>query len=192
MSAKSLTKDLQNGRKPLKEGCGSNQIMFARDVLSFSSIKGILMIGTLVKTGLALGLIHSAAHAASCELKIDSTDQMQYSTKELKTKASCKEVSLKLTHAGKLNKQIMGHNWVLVETKNLEKVKSAALKAGAGKEYLPDDKSMIIASTKMLGGGENTTIKFPGSSLKAGGDYTYFCTFPGHNALMVGKLVVSK
>jgi azurin len=31
-------------------------------------------------------------------------------------------------------------------------------------------------------------VKFPTSALTKGGDYTFFCSFPGHAALMKGKL----
>ncbi|HWU52342.1 MAG TPA: plastocyanin/azurin family copper-binding protein, partial [Tahibacter sp.] len=31
---------------------------------------------------------------------------------------------------------------------------------------------------------------FAGSALKAGGDYSFFCSFPGHWAIMKGKLIV--
>jgi len=44
----------------------------------------------------------------------------------------------------------------------------------------------------VVGGGAKTTAKFAGSKLKAGGDYTFFCSFPGHSALMKGTLVVTK
>ena len=37
-----------------------------------------------------------------------------------------------------------------------------------------------------------TKATFAGNMLKAGGDYTFFCSFPGHAALMKGKLVVTK
>ena len=49
---------------------------------------------------------------------------------------------------------------------------------------------ILIAHTKIVGGGESTTATFPGSALKAGGDYAFFCSFPGHWAIMKGKLVV--
>jgi azurin len=42
----------------------------------------------------------------------------------------------------------------------------------------------------MIGGGESTSITFDVSELEKGGDYTYFCSFPGHWGTMNGKLVV--
>jgi azurin len=47
----------------------------------------------------------------------------------------------------------------------------------------------VIAHTKVVGGGESTSVKFPVSKLTKGGDYTFFCSFPGHYGLMKGKLI---
>ena len=44
----------------------------------------------------------------------------------------------------------------------------------------------------LIGGGQKTKITFPGKKLTAGGDYSFFCSFPGHSTLMKGKLVVTK
>ena len=40
----------------------------------------------------------------------------------------------------------------------------------------------------VIHGGESTTIKFSTSKLQKGGDYTFFCSVPGHWSLMKGKL----
>jgi azurin len=50
----------------------------------------------------------------------------------------------------------------------------------------------VIAHTKIIGGGETTKITFPGKALTAGGDYSFYCSFPGHSTMMKGKLVVTK
>jgi azurin len=33
-------------------------------------------------------------------------------------------------------------------------------------------------------------VKFDTSKLEAGGDYSFFCTFPGHISMMKGKVIV--
>lgn len=126
--------------------------------------------------------------AKTCEVAIESNDQMQFSKPEIAVAADCTEVSLTLKHTGKLPVATMGHNWVLTETAAFQPVAAASAAAGIANHYLPKGDARIIASTKLLGGGETTTIKFPTSKLKKGGDYTYFCSFPGHWALMKGKL----
>jgi len=52
--------------------------------------------------------------------------------------------------------------------------------------YLPQDQSAIIVHTAMLGGGESDTIEF---TAPPAGTYPFICTFPGHYAIMRGKLV---
>jgi azurin len=67
-----------------------------------------------------------------------------------------------------------------------------AVKCAPAKEtdYIPADaesKALIIAHTKMLGGGESDTITF---TAPAAGSYPYLCTFPGHFAVMQGVMTV--
>ena len=47
-----------------------------------------------------------------------------------------------------------------------------------------------VLQTTVVGGGQETSVKFDLSKLTPGGDYTYFCTFPGHFVLMNGKLII--
>ena len=54
--------------------------------------------------------------------------------------------------------------------------------------YLPDDPGAVLAHTKLLGGGETDTVEF--SAPAQAGEYPFLCTFPGHVALMRGKLIV--
>ena len=42
----------------------------------------------------------------------------------------------------------------------------------------------------MIGGGEETSVTFDISGLEPGGDYTFFCSFPGHYVLMNGQFIV--
>ena len=130
--------------------------------------------------------------ASNCALKIDALDSMRYSTNELKISRSCTSATLTLRHVGKLPKNIMGHNWVLLPTSDLKAVTGASLAAGPAKDYFADPQSKVIAHTALIGGGETApTITFDASKLTAGGDYSYVCTFPGHNVMMKGKLIVT-
>ena len=105
-------------------------------------------------------LLSSQLQAKTCELSIDSTDQMTFSTKELKVAGDCTEVKLTLNHTGKLAKAAMGHNWVLTKTPDYQGVANDGLKAGAAADYLPAGDARIIAHTKLIGGGESDTITF--------------------------------
>ena len=91
-------------------------------------------------------------------------------------------------HTGKLPKEAMGHNWVLVNAADFDAVANAGLGAGLANDYVAPGDKRVLAHTKTLGGGQTASITFSTSSLKPGGDYRYLCTFPGHNALMRGTL----
>ena len=50
----------------------------------------------------------------------------------------------------------------------------------------------VLAATKLVGGGGKTSTTLSGKRLVAGGDYVFFCSFPGHSGIMKGKLVVTR
>jgi azurin len=152
-----------------------------------SSMRNTLAAVALV--GIQALLMSSPAAAAddACKLEIAGNDQMQYDKKELAVPATCKQVTLTLHHTGQLPAAAMGHDWVLVNTPDLTAVANAGMGAGLASNYVAPGDKRVLASTKVVGGGQSDTITFSTASLKAGGDYSFLCTFPGHNALMRGK-----
>ena len=125
-----------------------------------------------------------------CKLEITGTDAMQYDKKELSVAADCTQVEVTLHHSGKLPAQAMGHNWVLAKTADVAGVASDGVGAGFAKDHIKDGDARVIAHTKIVGGGQTTTVTFPTSKLKAGESYTYFCSFPGHSSIMKGAFKV--
>ena len=140
-----------------------------------------------VAATLAACTLPAAAHAAdACKLEITGNDVMQYDKQALTAAASCKQITVTLHHAGKLPKEAMGHNWVLVNAADLAVVANAGMGAGLANDYVVPGDARVLAHTKVIGGGDSTTVTFASSLLKPGGSYSYLCTFPGHNALMHG------
>lgn len=124
--------------------------------------------------------------SAQTAVTITGSDAMQFDKKEIKVKAGAK-IKLTLVHSGKLAKTAMGHNFVLLKAGT--DVADFGSKAAAARdnEYIPaSEESKIIAHTKLIGGGEKTTIEFTAPKK---GSYTYICSFPGHYALMKGTLI---
>jgi len=121
-----------------------------------------------------------------CKLEISGTDQMQFDKKELSVAGDCTQVELTLHHSGKLPAQAMGHNWVLSKTADMSGVVSDGIGAGFANNHVKPGDARVIAHTKIVGGGQSDTITFPTSALTKGGAYSFFCTFPGHSALMKG------
>jgi len=125
-----------------------------------------------------------------CKLEITGTDAMQYDKKELSVAADCTQVEVTLHHSGKLPAQAMGHNWVLAKTADVSGIASDGVGAGFAKDHIKDGDARVIAHTKIVGGGQSTSVTFPMSKLKAGESYTYFCSFPGHSSIMKGTFKI--
>ena len=141
--------------------------------------------------GLA-GTFALPAMAATCAATVDSTDAMQFTTKSLQVPATCKEFKVTLKHVGKLPKTVMGHNFVLGKTADVTGINADGMKAGAEANYVKAGDPRVIVASKVIGGGESTTVTIPVAKLKAGEAYTYFCSFPGHAGIMRGSLALSK
>jgi azurin len=140
----------------------------------------------------ALGLLlaaDAALAAKTCTLNVEGNDLMKFNVTELKVAADCTEVEVVLKHVGKLPAATMGHNWVLAKTTDVGAIANDGMKAGLPKDYIQSADARVIAHTKVVGGGESTSVKFPVSKLTKGGDYTFFCSFPGHYGVMKGKLI---
>lgn len=144
---------------------------------------------------LALGLLFAAAQAQAapnCTVKLKGDDRMQFDQKAVTVSASCKTITLELAHVGKLPAQAMGHNVVVTRTADVSAVAAAGMKAGLPNQYVPKGDARVLGFTSVIGGGATTRATMPGAKLQAGGDYTFFCSFPGHSGIMKGKLVVTK
>ncbi len=130
-----------------------------------------------------------AAFAKTCKVAIGSNDAMQFDTAEIKIAGDCTKVELTLKHTGKMPVTAMGHNWVLARSEDVRAIAIAGQRAGAAAGYLPRDDARIVARTTLIGGGQSTRISFPTAALRRGGDYTFFCSFPGHWNVMKGRFV---
>jgi len=145
------------------------------------------ILGIALTAGLA---VSGSAWSQDCATTIEGNDALQYSLKQITVDSSCDSFSLTLKHVGTLAAAVMGHNWVLTTTPDFEAVAMAGMAAGVDNDYVPPDDQRVIAHTKIIGGGQETTISFDPSELTAGGAYTFFCSFPGHYAIMQGRLIV--
>jgi azurin len=135
-----------------------------------------------------LGLLSTPLMAAECATTIEGSDAMQFNQKTITVPKTCKTFKVTLKHVGKLPVTAMGHNWVLAHSADESGVIADGMKAGAANSYEKPGDARIIAHTKLIGGGESDTATIDVAKLKAGEQYAYFCTFPGHAALMKGTL----
>lgn len=138
----------------------------------------------------SLLLFAGFAQAENCVIDLKSDDAMKFDKASVTVSASCKSIEIKLVHTGKMPVAAMGHNVVITTTPDFMPVAQDGMKAGLPANYLKAGDTRVITNTRFVGGGESTSVKFGGAKLKAGGDYTFFCSFPGHWAIMKGKVVV--
>jgi len=103
---------------------------------------------------------------------------------------SCDEFTINLVHVGKLPKAAMGHNVVITKAEDREAVASDATAAGPDNDYIKPGDDRVIVHTDLIGGGEKTSVSFKPDALEDGADYEFFCSFPGHWAIMRGAVVV--
>lgn len=138
---------------------------------------------------LGFGIIIDVS-ANDCEVTVDSSDNMRFDTDHIEMKSSCDEFTVKLTHSGSLAKNVMGHNWVLTLEDDMQGVVQDGASAGLESDYVKAGDKRVIAHTVIIGGGEETSITFDVTGLSKNNNYRFFCSFPGHFALMTGVFVV--
>ena len=99
-------------------------------------------------------------------------------------------VKLVLKHTGSLPKEAMGHNIVILKPGNdMMAFATAAITARDTDFIPPDRKDQVLANSDLVGGGETTILEF---TAPAAGEYDFVCTFPGHAAVMNGKMIVTE
>ncbi len=119
-------------------------------------------------------------------ITIGTRPGLQFDMSEIRVKAGSK---IQLTFN---NNDDMLHNFVITEPGGANSVGEAALALGlkgSEQSYIPAVKEVLF-HTNILQPETSETIYFV-APVKPG-TYQYVCTFPGHHALMQGKLVVIK
>ena len=130
---------------------------------------------------------YSNLHAA-CTAEISSGDLLKFNKKNLIVDSSCSKFTIYFKHEGEMAAKIFGHNIVIVETKNFDKVRSKIdMKLGEESGYLPDMPE-IVAKTGIIGGGSTTSVTFDATKLSKNSKYMFFCSFPGHYGAMQGSV----
>lgn len=136
-------------------------------------------------------ILSTNAYAGSCDILIEATASMAFSTKEISINKTCKEVNLTLKNSGTLPKAAMGHNLVITKKADMQAVLADGSNAGLSKNFVKENDNRVVAYTAVIGGGESTSIKFKTDKLKNKDAFTFFCSFPGHSAVMNGVIKIS-
>ncbi|HEZ4794231.1 TPA: azurin [Neisseria meningitidis] len=129
-----------------------------------------------------------APAADNCAATVESNDNMQFNTKDIQVSKACKEFTITLKHTGTQPKASMGHNLVIAKAEDMDGVFKDGVGA-ADTDYVKPDDARVVAHTKLIGGGEEASLTLDPAKL-ADGEYKFVCTFPGHGALMNGKVTL--
>jgi azurin len=144
---------------------------------------------TLV-SAVGLTLAQDAATVIEVKPSTNIATPLAYEKADFTAKATTK-VKLTINNNGGVLPQ--PHNIVLCKPGTAEKVIAAALQmitdpTGMAKSYVPESPD-ILAHTKFAqpGQSESVEVTLPAEV----GDYPFFCTYPGHSAIMKGILKVT-
>jgi azurin len=138
---------------------------------------------------IALALTGCPTAPAVDEIVITGDDMMRFSTTSFTVEAGS-TVTVIFRNIGRMPKEAMGHNLAILEQGTDTLAFARAAVRHAGNEYIPPEmEDQVIASTPVLGPGEEATLTFTAPTET--GDYPFVCSFPGHTeAGMVGTMTV--
>ena len=134
-----------------------------------------------------------------CKTQIDSTDRMKFmkngkQIKNLLINKKCKKFYLHLKHTGKLSSLIMGHNILITKSSDMNTIVAESIKAGKENQYVPTSDKVLAGSHVLLGGdakdNKEDYIEIDTTKFSKSDNYKFFCSFPGHSAMMQGDIIV--
>lgn len=131
----------------------------------------------------------AAPAAGNCATTVESNDNMQFNTKDIQISKACKEFTITLKHTGTQPKSGMGHNIVISKAEDMDGVLKDGAAAGADADYVKAGDARVVGHTKLIGGGEEASVTVDPAKL-ADGSYKFYCSFPGHGALMNGTVTL--
>lgn len=122
-------------------------------------------------------------------LYIEGYDRLRYSIEEIRVSPGIR-IELTFKTVSELPESQMVHNWLLLKKDvDLQEFVARSVRHEENEYIDPELTGKIVATTSMLGGGEQETIRFTAPQDR--GEYPYVCTFPGHYAAgMKGTLIV--
>jgi len=140
--------------------------------------------------GLTISLTTPTVLAQPCSTTVLSDDALRFTPGSIEIPRACQTFTVTLNHTGRLPKLAMGHNRLLAKLSDVDGVSRTGMLAGADHDYVDPQDSRVIAHTRVIGGGESTSVTFEVSKLSAEQRYGFVCTFAGHSPIMRGVIVL--
>ena len=119
-------------------------------------------------------------------IQLKANENMRYDKELFRVRAG-KKISLIFKNTGAKSAASMTHNVVILKS-GVDIADFADIAHNAKTEqYVPSSlDSLIIAHTRLVGGGDSDQVEF---IIPNPGVYDYICSFPGHWGTMQGKIV---
>jgi azurin len=119
-------------------------------------------------------------------IRLKADENMRFDKELFRVRAGGK-LRLILINTGAKSKTSMTHNAVILARGTDIADFADAVHNAKDEQYVPSSvSSLVIAHTKMVGGGESDEVDF---SIPQAGVYDFICSFPGHWGTMQGKIV---
>jgi len=119
-------------------------------------------------------------------IELQANENMRFDKEMFKIKTG-KKIRLIFKNTGARSNTAMAHNVVILKNGTDIADFADAVHNAKDEQYTPSSvESLMIAHTKLVGGGESDEVDF---TISQPGVYDYICSFPGHWGTMQGKIV---
>ena len=132
--------------------------------------------------------ISASARADECQLALNVGDNLAFSQSEIGVPRQCKQYTITLSHKGSLPAAVMGHNFVVAKTADLQAIQNDGNKAGPDGGYLRSDDERVVVASSIIGGGESVEIVVRPEWLASSDEFSFFCTVMSHSVVMKGVI----
>lgn len=124
-------------------------------------------------------------------IEVVGKDNMRFSVDKINATPG-ETIRIKFTVKSDMPPAAMQHNLAILDKDaDVDAFVNASMSAKDNEYIAPNMEDQVVATTKMLSGGETDTIEF--TVPDAPGNYEFVCTFPGHfMAGMKGTLTVKE
>ena len=120
----------------------------------------------------------AAAASGPREIDIEAGDTMKFTVTQIDAKPG-EDLKVVLTNNGSAPKEVMGHNWVLLQAGSDAAAFDAAAAQAKDTGYIPPNlQNEILAHIDLLGPRKSGEADFKAPTTP--GDYPFLCTFPAH------------
>lgn len=133
-------------------------------------------------------LIAVSVRADECQLALGVGDNLAFSQSEIRIPRQCEQFTITLSHKGSLPAAVMGHNFVVAKTADLQAIQNDGNKAGLDGGYLKSDDERVVVASSIVGGGESVEIVVRPEWLVSSDEFSFFCTVMSHSVVMKGVI----